>query len=252
MPKARKTLKIAHSATGFPVGDPRARIREVARPSASLDFPIVAIGASAGGLEALTSLVENLTPDFGMAYLVVEHLDPNHKSMLVELLSRKTTVPIEEARQGTLVAPDRIYVIPPNRNLSLADGRLNLSSRGASPAKHMPIDFLFRSVSRECPGNCIGIVLSGTGSDGSLGVEEIKSADGITLAQDEDSAKHDGMPRSAVATGHIDYVLAPESIALELRRIATHPYTSGKKNRRTKSGIAAPAYFHHPPQPNLS
>ena len=93
----------------------------------------------------------------------------------------------------------------------------------------MPIDFLFRSISRECPGNCIGVVLSGTGSDGSLGIEEIKSAGGITFAQDQDSAKHDGMPRSAVATGQIDYVNTPEGIALELKRIATHPYTSGKK-----------------------
>ncbi len=192
-------------------------------------FPVVAIGASAGGLEALTQLVEHLTPDLGMAYVVVEHLDPNHKSMLVELLARQTRVPVEEVRQKTKIEKDRIYVIPPNRNMYLERGALCLSSRGASPARHMPIDFLFRTVAFERPGNCIGVILSGTGSDGSLGIEEIKSAGGITFAQDQNSAKHDGMPRAAIATGHIDYVLPPEGIALELKRIARHPYTSGKK-----------------------
>ena len=229
MPKARIARTFKHSATALRHKDPTPKVPGSQSRVRTLEFPIVAIGASAGGLEALTLLVENLTPDFGMAYLVVEHLDPNHKSMLVELLSRETTVPIEEAKHGTKVIPDRIYVIPPNRNLSLANGELHLSSRGSSAVKHMPIDFLFRSVSQECPGNCIGVVLSGTGSDGSLGIEEIKSSGGITFAQDQDSAKHDGMPRSAVATGQIDFVNTPEGIALELKRISTHPYTSGRK-----------------------
>jgi len=191
-------------------------------------FPIVALGASAGGLEALTQFVEHLPSDLGMAYVVVEHLDPRHKSMLTELLSRQTQVPVEEVRQKTTVVKDRIYVIPPNRNMYLERGALCLTARGSSPAKHMPIDYLFRTVAMECPGNCIGVVLSGTGSDGSLGIEEIKSAGGITFAQDEKSAKHDGMPRSAVATGHVDYVLSPEAIALELKRIAHHPFAQGK------------------------
>ncbi len=200
-------------------------------------FPIVAIGASAGGLEALTLFVEHLTPDMGMAYVVVEHLDPNHKSMLAELLSRKTNVPVEEVQRRTKVAKDRIYVIPPNRNMSLERDELCLYSRGSSAAKNMPIDFLFRTVAVERAGNCVGVVLSGTGSDGSLGIEEIKSAGGITFAQDQDSAKHDGMPRSAIATGHVDYVLAPDAIAIELRRIARHPYT----DRRKMAGLSEEA-----------
>ena len=192
-------------------------------------FPIVAIGASAGGLEAITQFVTHLAPDLGMAYVVVQHLDPKHKSMLVELLSRHTTVPIEEVRHKTKVEKDRIYVIPPNRKMYLERGELCLSSRGSPTVKEMPIDYLFRTVALECPGNCIGVVLSGTGSDGSLGIEEIKSAGGITFAQDHNSAKHDGMPRAAIATGHIDFVLPPEAIALEFKRIARHPYTNGKQ-----------------------
>jgi two-component system CheB/CheR fusion protein len=225
MPKARKPRSAKHfAATSAASSEAPTR---VAAPSS--EFPIVAIGASAGGLEALTLFVENLTPDLGMAYVVVEHLDPDHKSMLVDLLARKTTVPIEEIKPRTRVVPNHIYVIPPNRNLALEEGELVLTSRGKGPAKHMPIDFLFRSVGRERPGNCIGIILSGTGSDGSLGIDEIKAAGGITFAQDQDSAKHDGMPRSAISTGHIDYVMTPGAIAAELRRIATHPFISGKK-----------------------
>jgi len=192
-------------------------------------FPIVAIGASAGGLEAITQLVEHLTLDLGMAYVVVQHLDPKHKSMLVELLSRHTTVPVEEVKHKTKVEKNRIYVIPPNRNLYLEQDQLCLSSRHSSSAREMPIDYLFRSIALDCPGNCVGVVLSGTGSDGSLGIEEIKSAGGITFAQDQNSAKHDGMPRAAIATGCVDYVLPPEAIALELKRIARHPYTNGKQ-----------------------
>jgi two-component system CheB/CheR fusion protein len=207
----------------------KAKAPEGVAESSEILFPIVAIGASAGGLEALTQLVEHLSPDMGLAYVLVQHLDPQHKSMLVELLSRQTRVPVEEVRQNTQVVKDRIYVIPPNRKMYLEQGELRLTSRGRSSVRHMPVDYLFRSVAVACPGNCIGIVLSGTGSDGSLGIEEIKSAGGITFAQDQSSAKQDGMPRSAIATGHIDYVLPPEAIALELRRIAKHPFAKGKK-----------------------
>src|SRR5260221_1473512 len=230
MKKVRASGASAQAALNKPVKSPTKLSLNKSDPKGPFNsFPIVAIGASAGGLEALTQLVEHLTPNLGVAYVVVEHLDPKHKSMLVELLSRQTTVPVEEVTHKTKVAKDRIYVIPPNRNMYLERGHLCLTSRGSSPAKHMPIDYLFRTVALECPGNCIGVVLSGTGSDGSLGIEEIKSAGGITFAQDQDTAKHDGMPRAAIATGHIDYVLTPEGIALELKRIAHHPYTNGKQ-----------------------
>ena len=195
----------------------------------SKPFPIVAVGASAGGLEALTQLVGHLDPEIGMAYVVVQHLDPKHKSMLVELLSRHAAIPVEEVRHKTRVRKDRMYVIPPNKNMYLERGRLCLCSRDISSAKEMPIDYFFRSVAVDRPGNCIGMVLSGTGSDGSLGIQEIKSAGGITFAQDQNSAKQDGMPRAAISTGHVDYVLPPEEIADELKRIARHPYTNGKR-----------------------
>jgi two-component system CheB/CheR fusion protein len=159
--------------------------------------------------------------------VVVQHLDPTHQSMLVELLARHATVSVEEVRHRTKVQKDRMYVIPPNKNMYLERGRLCLCSRDTSAAKEMPVDFLFRTLALDRPGNCIGVVLSGTGSDGSLGIQEIKSAGGITFAQDQNSAKHDGMPRSAIATGYVDYVLPPDGIVQELKRIARHPYTNG-------------------------
>jgi two-component system CheB/CheR fusion protein len=192
-------------------------------------FPIVAIGASAGGLEALTQFVGHISPEIGMAYVVVQHLDPKHKSMLVELLARHATISVEEVRHRTKVQKDRMYVIPPNKNMYLERGSLCLCSRETSPAKEMPIDFLFRTVAVDRPGNCIGVVLSGTGSDGSLGIQEIKSAGGITFAQDQNSAKQDGMPRAAISTGHVDFVMPPDGIVRELKRIARHPYTNGKR-----------------------
>jgi two-component system CheB/CheR fusion protein len=203
-------------------------------------FPIVAIGASAGGLEALTQLVEHLTSDIGMAYVVVQHLDPKHKSMLVELLSRHTTLSIEEVKDKTTVQKNRMYVIPPNQNMFIERGKLRLFPRQSSRAKEMPIDYFFRTVAVDRPGSCIGVVLSGTGSDGSLGLQEIKSAGGITFAQDQNSARHDGMPRAAISTGHVDYVLPPEAIALELKRIARHPYTNGK----SIDGLSHEALLH--------
>ena len=193
-------------------------------------FPIVGVGASAGGLEALGHFLEHLTPDIGMAYVVVQHLAPKHKSLLAELLQRKTGVPIQEVRQRTRIRADHIYVIPPNRNMYVEKGELCLCARNRNVGREMPIDYLFRTLALDQPGNCIGIVLSGTGSDGAMGVEEIKAAGGITFAQDQNSAKYDGMPRAAVSTGSIDYVLPPEAIGLELKRIAKHPFT-GRGNR---------------------
>jgi two-component system CheB/CheR fusion protein len=229
MRKSEASGKSSRRAAGAKAGEVSQITPETAAfEGPACPFPVVAIGASAGGLEALTQLVEHLGPDSGMAYVIVQHFDPTHKSMLTELLSRHTSLPVEEVRKRTVVEQNHIYVIPPNRNLSLESGSLALSPRTAFAGLAMPIDYLFRTVALECPGNCIGIVLSGTGSDGSLGVGEIKSVGGITFAQDSASARHDGMPRSAVATGSVDYVLPPAAIALELKRIGAHPYAHGK------------------------
>ncbi len=186
-------------------------------------FFTVGIGASAGGLEAVTKLLENLPPDTGMAFVLVQHLAPTQDSMLSELLSKVTSMPVREVRDGMTVEPDQIYVIPPNTALTVFHGVLRLQPRAESPARHMPVDSFFRSIAEDQGQNAIGIILSGTGSDGSLGIRAIKAEGGIILAQDEQSAKYDGMPKSAAATGVVDYILPPEKIAAELKRISRHP-----------------------------
>jgi two-component system, chemotaxis family, CheB/CheR fusion protein len=187
-------------------------------------FPIVGIGASAGGLEAFQQMLGHLPPDTGMAFLLVQHLDPSHKSQLTEILSRVTPLPVIEATDGLAVRPDHIYIIPPNANLTIAQGRLHVTPRVDSHGLHLPIDHLFRSLAAEQQGRAIGVVLSGTGSDGTVGLCEIKAGGGITFAQSEASAKHAGMPHSAIESGYVDFVLPPDSIARQLAEISTHPY----------------------------
>jgi two-component system CheB/CheR fusion protein len=187
-------------------------------------FPIVGIGASAGGLEAFQQMLAHLPPDTGMAFLLVQHLDPSHKSQLTEILSRSTPLPVIEATDGLGVRPDHIYIIPSNTNLTIAQGLLHVTPRADSHGLHLPIDHLFRSLAAEQRGRAIGVVLSGTGSDGTLGLCEIKAGGGITFAQDEASAKHAGMPHSAIESGSVDFVLPPDLIARQLAEISTHPY----------------------------
>ena len=187
-------------------------------------FPIVGIGASAGGLEAFGQLLTHLPDDTGMAFVLVQHLDPKHESRLRDLLARTTGMPLLEATQGLAVAPDHVYIIPPNTRMTLAGGFLQLAPRGPSP--HLPIDHFFRSLAEDRPTGAVGVILSGTGSDGTLGLEAIKGMGGITFAQDEPSAKYSGMPQSAIRSGCVDLVLSPEDIARELTRIGQHPYLS--------------------------
>jgi two-component system, chemotaxis family, CheB/CheR fusion protein len=200
-------------------------------------FLIVAIGASAGGLEAFSDLLKALPANTGMAYVYIQHLDPKHRSMLSEILSKSTAMPIGEAEDGTKIAPDHVYVIPPNANIAVFHDTLILMPRVESPKPHKPIDYFFGSLAEDHGPRAIGIVLSGTATDGSLGVKAIKEAGGITMAQDLDSAKYDGMPRSAVATGHVDLVLPPTGIAEELARISSHPYLA--RDLAKKEGLLA-------------
>ncbi|MDB5047753.1 MAG: ATPase [Fibrobacteres bacterium] len=185
---------------------------------------VVGIGASAGGLEAFTRLLKNLPGDTGMAFVLIQHLEPTHTSHLTDLLSKSTGIPVTEVRDGSVIEPDHVYVIPPNSNMALTDGILHLTPRGEARGLHLPIDFFLRSLAQNGNGRSVGIILSGTGTDGTLGLAEIKAAGGITFAQDSGSAKFPGMPLSAVAEGCVDLVLPPEGIALELARIAGLPY----------------------------
>ncbi|MGH7365006.1 MAG: chemotaxis protein CheB, partial [Candidatus Rokuibacteriota bacterium] len=185
-----------------------------------IPFPIVGIGASAGGLEAFSQLLRALPADTGMAFVLVQHLDPTHESRLPEVLARTTTMPVGTVTDQLRVEPDHVYVIPSNADLTIGGGVFALTPR-AGVDRHTPIDHFFRSLAQEQDGHAIGVVLSGTGSDGTRGLRAIKEG-GIALVQDEKSAKHPGMPQSAAAAA--DFVLAPAGIARELARIGGHPY----------------------------
>ena len=181
------------------------------------------VGASAGGLEAFTELLTALPLDTGMAFVLIQHLEAEHESMLTELLSKVTEMPVTEVRQSTRVEPNHVYVIRANADLSLADGMLRTSSRKAPAGHHLPIDHFFRTLAEANGHRAIGVVLSGTASDGTQGLKAIRAAGGITFAQEPKSAKFDGMPKSALLAGCVDFVLPPERIARELTQIARHP-----------------------------
>ena len=179
------------------------------------------MGASAGGLEAVTQLLRNLPGDARMALVLVQHLDPAQPSALVSLLSRITKLSVTEAGNGMRVQRGHVYVIPPNKVLGISKGTLRLLSRETAKEPHAPVNFFFRALAEDQQDRAVGVILSGTGDDGSLGLEAIKAADGITFAQTEKSAKHTGMPASA--SGSADFILPSEEIATELLRIASHP-----------------------------
>lgn len=186
-------------------------------------FPVVGIGASAGGLEASRKLLRALPADTGMAVVLVQHLHPGHVSMLSEILARETSMPVTQVDGNTALQPNHVYVIPPGADLTMADGYLKLKPRHEQAGHHRPIDTFFTSLAQNRGHKAVGVVLSGTSTDGTVGLEEIKAAGGIALAQDA-TAQHDGMPRSAIGAGCVDFVLPPEGIAAELVRIAQHPY----------------------------
>src|SRR2546422_327881 len=196
-------------------------------------FPIVGVGASAGGLEAFTQLLKALGPGTGMAYVLVQHLDPSHESALTELLAKATEMPVRQVTDATPVEPNHVYVIPPNVDMIISQGILRLTARTETRGYHMPIDRFLRSLAEDQGSNAIGVILSGTASDGTLGLAATKAEGGITFAQDEKSAKFDGMPQSAIAAGCVDFVLPPEAIGRKLERIRAHPYLAPASSSRT-------------------
>jgi two-component system CheB/CheR fusion protein len=175
-------------------------------------------------LEAFKRLLEHLPSHTGISFVLVQHLDPTHGSILSELLSKATKVPVTEVKDGMAVEADHVYVIPPNRNMAISGGVLKLLPRKETRGQHRPIDYFLRSLAEDQGNKAIGVILSGTASDGTLGLAAIKAEGGITFAQDEKSAKYDSMPRSAVAAGCVDFILPPEKIAEEVVRICRHPY----------------------------
>lgn len=188
------------------------------------NFPIVAIGASAGGLEALQEIFKQLPSDTGMAFVVIQHLDPKHDSALNIILARGTKMTVSEVENGMPIEPNHVYIIPPNKDLSLSGRTLRLSPRTLNHGLHLPINHFFTDLAKMKQGNAIGVILSGSGSDGSLGLQAIKAEEGITLVQEEKSAKYEQMPSNAIATECVDFILPPTEIAQELVRISKHPY----------------------------
>ncbi|PYV86184.1 MAG: ATPase, partial [Acidobacteria bacterium] len=187
-------------------------------------FPVVGIGASAGGLEAFSEFLRHLPERSGMAFVLVQHLDPTHISVLREILSRTTRIPVEEVTDGVIVEPNRIYVISPNTSMAIEGQVLRLAARSLVRGQHMPIDSFFQSLANDRGDRAIGVILSGTASDGTEGCMAIKAAGGITFAQDQESAKYSGMPQSAINAGCIDFVMSPKGIAEKLSQISKHPY----------------------------
>ncbi len=206
--------------------------------SVSGQFPIVGIGASAGGLEAFTQLLEHMPADTGMAFVLVQHLSAAHESILTELLSKVTPMSVREVKDGMKVEPDHVYVIPPNKEMAVLHGVLHLLPRMEARGQHMPVDSFLRSLAEDLRDDSIAVILSGTGSDGSLGVRAIKAEGGIAIAQEEKSAKYSGMPDSAIATGCVDFILPPDKIAEELIRMSRHPYLDFTKSDETGQPIA--------------
>src|SRR5262245_18407663 len=185
---------------------------------------VVGVGASAGGLEALSQLLEALPATADVAIVFLQHLSPQHQSALPSLLASKTVVPIVQVTEGLKIETRHVYVIPPNVQMGITDGVLHLLPRPYDRSQFTPIDFFFQSLARWAQNRSIGVILSGTASDGTAGIREIKAAGGFTMAQAPETAKYDGMPRSAIATGMIDLVLPPAEIAEQIAHIPTHPY----------------------------
>lgn len=196
-------------------------------------FPIVGIGASAGGLEAFRQMLEKLPVDTGMGFVLVQHLDPTHQSQLTELLSRATRLPVIEARNHMVVKPNHIYVIPPNTSMGIIGHTLKVTPRAPGRSHNLPIDAFLESLAKQCGRRAIGVILSGTATDGAEGMKAIRAEGGITFAQDEKSAKYDGMPRAAAATGCVDFVASPGAIAKELAQISRHPYVNHARPEKT-------------------
>jgi two-component system, chemotaxis family, CheB/CheR fusion protein len=187
---------------------------------------IVGIGASAGGLEAIESFFKTMPANTGLAFVVVQHLSPDYKSLMAELLSKHTAMSVHRIEDGMMVEANNIYLIPPRKNLTLFHGRLLLKEQVRNEGINLPIDVFFQSLADDCNEKSIGVVLSGTGSDGTRGIRAIKERGGMVMVQDEESAKFNGMPNNAIATGLADFILSPDEMPSQLLSFVKHPYST--------------------------
>lgn len=186
----------------------------------------VGIGASAGGLEAIEAFFSRMPEDSGMAFVVVQHLSPDYKSLMVELLSKRTPMPVQRAEDNMAVQPNQVYLIPPKKNLTIFHGKLLLNDQDPHKGINLPIDIFLRALAEDQSEKAVCIILSGTGSDGMRGVRAVKENGGMVMVQSEESAKFDGMPRAAISTGLADFVLPPEQMPAQLLAYAKSPYAT--------------------------
>ena len=192
--------------------------QRTSEPVIDSSFPIVGIGASAGGLDALKSFFSNTSLGMGIGYVVVVHLSPKQNSILPELLQKVTELPVKAAADGEQILPDHVYVVSPNKEISVSGGLLLVRDLEQTSKDRLPIDYFFRSLAKDQGRNAFSVILSGTGTDGTLGMREVKNEGGLTIVQTEESAKYCGMPHSAIMTGLADLVLPPD---IGLRRDRT-------------------------------
>lgn len=202
--------------------------------------PVVGVGASAGGLAAFRALLAALPPDTGMAFVLIQHLSATHSSALADLLAADSPLPVQQVTDGLTVAPNRVYVIAPGQLLTLLCNGLHCLPHEETAGPPNTVDTFLESLAADRGPQAIGVILSGTGSDGMLGCRAIKAAGGLTFAQDSQSAEHDGMPRSAARAGCIDRVLPPREIAQELARLSPHLGRTHRGVQRDEALILAP------------
>ncbi len=221
---------------------PQAPAEMLASPCSG--FPVVGIGASAGGLAAFEAFFSGMPADAdpGMAFVIVQHLAPDHESLLAELIRRYTRMQVFEVADGMSVGPNCAYIIPPNHDMAFLNGTLHLLEPSAPRGQRLPIDFFFRSLADDQRERAIGVVLSGTGSDGTLGVRAIKAAGGLVVVQNPASAEYDGMPRSVLATGLADYELPPAEMPAQISAYVAHsfgklPRTANVMDAKTASAL---------------
>ena len=207
-----------------PVRPARAPGEPVRSPPVNHPSIVVGLGASAGGLEALQSFFSHMPADSGLAFVVIQHLSPDYKSLMVELLSKTTTMPVRRIEDGMPIEANTVYLIPPKNNVTVYHQTLMLAAQDHGRGLNLPIDLFFCSLAEDLGERAVGIVLSGTGSDGTRGIRAIKEAGGLAIAQDPGTAKFDGMPASVIATGLADYILPPEEMPGQLIRFVQHPF----------------------------
>ncbi len=226
-------------ATPKKVKEEKEKKLAIAAPKEATGFPLVGMGASAGGLEALETFFTHMPPDKNIAFMIIQHLSPKHKSIMGSLLSKCTTMEVLDLKDGMKIEPNHVYLNPPDKNVMIMNGKIHLMEPIRTGGINLSIDCFFKSMAEDLGEKAIGIILSGTATDGTLGLKAIKAGGGIAMVQDPDSAKYDGMPRSAIATGIVDFILPVEKLPAALAKYIRAPYIAVTKKVKATDDLFA-------------